>query len=248
MGKALAIIGVVVVIGAGAFLFMRSDSDGPSFTSSDLKSSGSVSTNAARNNDGVSNANTNTQASEESDDSDSTFDTITDLLASGSSMKCEFAVADQNGAQEWDMYVDGKKFRGDYAVDTTDDSEWNGHTLRDDEYMYNWGTSNGQTYGTKIKLSALEDLTTSTGTAANTNTNSSVPELDYDESVDMDCDRWNADASQFVPPSDVTFMDLTAQLEQVNAIAPEAKAAQCGACDAVSDDVTREQCRQALGC
>ncbi|MFH1235630.1 MAG: hypothetical protein V1685_01685, partial [Parcubacteria group bacterium] len=83
------------------------------------------------------------------------------------------------------------------------------------------------------------------------NTNTDVDAFDYDQNYNMDCDDWRADSDTFVPPSDVTFTDLTAQLEAIQNLTNSTNgstAAQCAVCDASTDAETRDACRQALGC
>lgn len=234
----IAIIGILVVA-VGAFLLMRDDADSQTANTNQTASSNANSVAGGESSDQNANA-------DNEEDNASTVKTIADLLTSGSSVRCDFSTNDTNGAQAWTIYVDDQKFRGDYSVDTDDDTAWDGHMIRNEEYMYNWGTNDSQTFGTKIKLSALESL--SNTNSVPTNTNTSAADLDYDQSFEMDCDRWNADDSKFAPPSDVTFTDLTAQLEQFSGVSDQLKTTQCAACDVSSDATVRDQCRAALGC
>jgi len=168
---------------------------------------------------------------------------IAQIMEGGDSMKCTFSQNDQYAVQSWTMYVDGQKVRGDYTATGTDvnATPWNGHILSDGEWHYNWGTYQGQNVATKVKLSSIE-------TDVNVNSNTNVQTYDYDQSTNMDCDDWRVDNSLFVPPSDVSFTDLSAQMEQIEAMTNTAQATQCAACDATGDASTRETCRQALGC
>ncbi len=190
---------------------------------------------------GSAGSNTNTSANTNATSSHQT-QTLADLMSANQSQQCTFSLDDPNGRQDWTMYVDGEKMRGNYTVTTSDGSDWSGSTIRDGVYSYNWGTYQGQVTGTKLKLASL-----ASDANANLNTNSADPgrEFDINQSVDMTCKNWTPDASKFVPPSDVNFTDLTATVESAN---EQTQAAACSACDAMSDESAKQACKTSLSC
>lgn len=225
MKKSLLIGIIIAVVAIASVIFFVTRDDGTPATSG---------TNAAR-------PVANTAAAE--------LQSVSELLASGKSVKCTFALDDPNGDQSWTMYADGKKVRGDFSVAQTgvNAAPWDGHMLQDQEYVYTWGQSGGQAFATKMKIAAAANA------SANVNVNASAPAeaFDVDQKFEMDCDSWSADASKFVPPSDVTFTDLSAQLEQLQNLTNTAvtnAASQCAACDMAPDETAKAQCRSALGC
>ncbi|MFH1235867.1 MAG: hypothetical protein V1685_02925, partial [Parcubacteria group bacterium] len=128
MKVGIIIVIAVVVIGGGVWYFTQSNT-----------------TNTNQN----ANSTTNTTANT------SSVDSIADIMERGGSMKCTFSMTDPSGNQQWTMYVDDQKVRGDWEVTATNASNWTGHMINDEEYYYNWGTYGGQTSATKMKLSAL---------------------------------------------------------------------------------------------
>lgn len=86
--------------------------------------------------------------------------------------------------------------------------------------------------------------------------------FDTSEEVDMDCREWSADASKFVPPSNVEFTDMSQMMGQMRAAMGsvdgvrgadgttgfDMQAMKCQACDQVPAGPDRDQCRQMMGC
>jgi len=171
-----------------------------------------------------------------------TTTSINRLLADGKAVQCSFSF-EETDRQDWTIYSDGRRVRGDYLVLVSPTNTWQGHIITDTEYHYNWSDYSGQLTGTKIKLSSV----TNTNVPTSNNTNASA-DLNRDQNVDMRCRSWAVDESKFNPPSDVTFTDLSAALEQAQTTVDSAKAAACAACDANIDAAVKAECRAALSC
>ncbi|MBI5405228.1 MAG: hypothetical protein HY976_03295 [Candidatus Kerfeldbacteria bacterium] len=212
----IGIIAIVAaaVIGGGIYVMTRSDS---------------------------STTNNNTNSATNTSTSSSSRQSLADLAASGSPMKCTFSTSDSSGSQNWTLYSANQKVRGDFTTAMAGEQSIDGHIITDTEYHYNWGSRGTTTYGTKIKLATVQNANSSVNTNAST-------DLDRDEDYEMDCERWNVDNSKFAPPSDVTFTDLSATLEANPILTDTAKTAACAACDANTDAAAKAQCRQILGC
>lgn len=161
-----------------------------------------------------------------------------DVIARAKPQVCTFRWSRADDRQTWTMYTDGQRVRGDYTVESVGAAPWTGHIIRGDEYSYQWAESNGQNIATKVKTSVI--------ITADEGLNTNVSGFRFDQPVDMDCSAWRIDESQFEPPADVDFTDMTPQLEANPGLTAAAKAAACSACDASAE--TRDQCRAALGC
>lgn len=163
------------------------------------------------------------------------------LAASSEPTKCEFTIDEENSNQTWIVYAADGKVRGDYTGTMADSGSIEGHIITDSEYQYNWATQDGTTTGTKLRLSVVQN----SSATANVNTTTT---LDREQEYDMVCEGWTANPAVFVPPTDVTFTDLSATLEQSTTLTDMAKQAACEACNQQADASTIEQCRTALGC
>jgi hypothetical protein len=75
--------------------------------------------------------------------------------------------------------------------------------------------------------------------------------LDENEPVDFDCQPWRPDNAMFTPPSDINFIDLSAQMqmmeEQIDQVEQQT-GANCSLCDQVPAGDARTQCLASLGC
>jgi hypothetical protein len=207
--QTMAIIGVIVVLVAGFFIWRNQGSDSNQVSGDRITGSNSLSS----------------------------------LLGMGKNLVCTFDYADESGEQKGTVYIAGEKMSGEFTIT---DSEGSVQTsiIRDDEYQYLWG--DGMEQGVKFKLSAMSELEGEATTP--TETEESV---DLDQQYNVDCDNWRVDDSKFVPPSNVEFMDYSAQAEATASMMqslPEAGAPQMDAsiCDQVPAGPARDQCIASL--
>ncbi len=123
---------------------------------------------------------------------------FTRLMAAGQSVECSFAKND--GSQKGTIYVAGEKMRGEILMSQSSGAPM--HMIRNTEKMYTWGGEMGESQG--MVMPANVQGGSLMGTSMPTSS------ANMDEEMDFTCKPWSADASQFEPPSDVTFQDLGA--------------------------------------
>lgn len=126
-----------------------------------------------------------------------------DLFTRGGSWKCEVKTTYAEAPSEGTFYISGEKFRGDFTAEIKGEGMVTSHIITADEYTYTWSDAYPQ--GMKIKISEE-----SSGTAEGDipETNESDAGFDYDQNVEYSCGPWAADNTQFVPPADISFMEL----------------------------------------
>ena len=157
------------------------------------------------------------------------------LMAKGQPMKCQYNPSAATAGQSGTIYLSGEKMRGDFTI-IQNGQEFKTSIIRDGQWMYSWsGAMNGQ--GTKVKVTAQ-----ASGTAAA----EANKGFDVDQPLDANCTAWQADASVFTPPSNVTFQDLSAQIQgNTNVAAPKVD---CSVCNSAPAGEARQQCLAALKC
>lgn len=115
-----------------------------------------------------------------------------------------------------DYYNSGEKMK--VAGMNVNDQTENGFMINDGEYMYIW--SEGETEGIKYPVSEVEEMQKS----AQEYSEMQVDTPDFRNEADVteyenrgytiNCDETTIEDSMFVPPSDITFMDVAAQMEE----------------------------------
>lgn len=179
-------------------------------------------------------------------DGESFLGTVEDLLSSGRTLTCTFSSEDEAGETSGTVYVAGERVRGTFEVATNTGEAFTSEMIRDGDYAYIW--SSEQTQGTKMKLEEYEG----DAMEADVDTPSSDQPFDFDnEAVDYQCRPWVANNSMFTPPSDIEFVDLSMQMQELQDSVMESMqelGLDCSQCDAVPAGAGRDQCLQALGC
>lgn len=166
---------------------------------------------------------------------------LTALLALNKNLVCTFNHEDESGRQSGTVYIAGAKMNGEFTI-TDNEGTSNAFMVRDDEYQYLWGDEFEQ--GIKFQIAAMANFEQS-------ETGQSQEGVDMDENYDVDCDSWRADNSKFVPPSDVEFVDFTAQAqaaaEMMQSLPAEGMPQiDASICDQVPAGTAREQCVASL--
>lgn len=168
---------------------------------------------------------------------------ITDLVDKGQNLTCTFERPDAAASIRGTVYVaaQGQRLRGDFTVEQAGAAPMVGHTLRDGQTMYVWADTLPQ--GTKFTIGEESPAAGPTASAA-PNTAQAV----IDENLTYSCQVWAVDETVFALPTNVQFVDVSAQLQQ---FAPGAlgapSAQQCAACNQLQEP-TQSQCLAALGC
>lgn len=167
--------------------------------------------------------------------------TFASLMANGQNLECTFEHNDGTNVSSGTVYIasGGDQIRGDFTIEQSEAGAQEAHMIRTGGYNYIWGSSLDQGIKTQI-------------TAENKNTLFDDETGAVDENTDFECNAWNVDQGKFSVPSNVTFMDMSAQMgammEAQGEAMGEMKAAQCAACNQIAEGSARQQCLQALSC
>lgn len=159
---------------------------------------------------------------------------IKGLLGAGKNVMCTVKYDEASG--EGTYYVSGDKMRVDYSM-TSAGKTIDGHMISDGTYMYSWTSELGQ--GTKIKISAMEEMSAKSSPSSGS--------VDIDKEVDLDCSNWSVDESQFEVPTNVNFIDATESIQKIQEQTGKMQDSQKSACDAIGDATAKAACMQAIG-
>ena len=159
--KTLWIVGIVIIIAAVAYFLMRGEGASTTLTTLEPGTSG---------------------ASEQS---------LTELLAAGTSQTCTFTQADGEGT----VYVAGGKMRGNFTS-LADGKTMISHMISDGTTAYTW--VDGMPAGFKMMMNAQQASGQQQGT------------VDVNQKLAYTCSPWTADANAFTPPAGMQFNDLAA--------------------------------------
>ena len=181
MKKTIIIIIVVILVILAAYLLLAKKSEAPDMSSADLAKNSSAGSSS-----GIKEG-------------------LLSLMQGTTGVKC--TVTDENGT--YTVLTKGGKARieGMNYPDPQDPNKMTkGNMINDGTFVYNWS---GQA-GTKFNVSEMQDT-------ADTQDNQSASDADWeawaknmDESgAKYDCQPGMATDSDFVPPNDVTFQDLS---------------------------------------
>lgn len=169
--------------------------------------------------------------------------TMEDLMARGRDVTCTFTQTDDAGMTKGTVYItqDGR-MRGEFTNEG-DEGPMAMHMINDGEYSYTWGVPS-MNKGVKMKLDDEEDNSIMDDDDEDDDDDAEEM-VDMDESMEYRCSTWRADASKFVPPSDIEFQDLSAMMQGV---LEGMGNVDCSVCDSMPDEAAMSQCKQAMGC
>jgi hypothetical protein len=243
------VLGLLVIIG-GAYGLTRSYSSEPVETEQ-----ASVSPSVM----GESESSNSEKAAQVADTS-TTKASFFDLLGKAGAQKCAVTQSSTLNKSSGTFYSSNGKGRGDFES-TILSGAGKGMVTRssmimDGDVVYMWDPATKK--GMKIATSDMKNPAPTNGSQAMTN---DVAEQ-FKQSYDYNCESWKADATLFVPPKDVEFMDMAEMMKGMQGMVPQAGAASgatgsampqgmdmsamCAQCDQAGDG--REACRSALGC
>ncbi len=184
------------------------------------------------------------------------------LLARKTPSECLFEHVDTVGSvTSGSIFVAGNNIRGDFETNLTKGAVVRSSMIQTVEATYIWDgiKERGFKLARAPKTQAVPKLTI---TPTPVDTQLSFPReflqgSAFDltrESVDYQCKPWKDEVNKFEVPSDVTFIDLSEQLEQLEQIKQSSGSAvvvdkqiQCSVCDD-APKANQSSCRQALGC
>lgn len=155
---------------------------------------------------------------------------IYSLLGQNKKLACAFT-RDNDPEMRGNIYIDHNNLRGDFTI--TNEQEGNSfqsHLIRNDGWSYVW-TENDKT-GSKVKITEHE--------------------IDSSELIHNDleytCTQWQPESSKFTTPSDVTFIDLTKEIQSVRERIESLEKIKCQDCAKLQNPDSRSQCRELLQC
>ncbi len=160
------------------------------------------------------------------------------VLASGEDVKCDFAHDDEQGnVTEGVVYVSdgGEKIRADFMFSQRGEESFEGHVIRDGTTNYVWGSFAEQGIQSEITIEEQNELFKS-------------EDAEIPDTVVYHCSKWSVDNEQFEKPSNITFLDVSSQMNITGQNVGDMKAFQCSACESIPDATQRAQCLSALSC
>jgi hypothetical protein len=123
--------------------------------------------------------------------------TLRALIAQNKNLMCTVKSDVSGTSSEGTVYLSGSDFRGDFVTKSSGTTV-NSHMIKMGQTMYAW--SDG---GQGVKMDAT----------ASANSNASAQTMDLDQKVSYDCKDWTKDASKFVVPTSIEFLDVNAMLK-----------------------------------
>lgn len=166
---------------------------------------------------------------------------IESLLSSGQNSQCTFSTDTSGTVSTGTVFVSQNKMRGDFSSSVSG-KQTTSHMIRDGEWVYTW--TDGTNQGVKMKITA--DLEKKAKEIASSN--SATGTFDVNQNVDYSCKSWSTDTSKFQVPTNVTFVDLSAQMENINKMTDTVGDSKCKACDFIQDNAAKAECKKSLNC
>lgn len=131
--------------------------------------------------------------------------TLADIMARGGDWKCTWSIATDGSSGNGTVYVSGNKFAST-IITSSGEGSVTAQAISDGEYMYTWGDA--MPTGVKMKLDG-----TQVPDVSSTGDVSGVGQLAGEYAYD--CDPWSANMTMFTPPSNITFTDFSAMMQQL---------------------------------
>jgi len=164
--------------------------------------------------------------------------TLKSLLSGGKTESCTITYPNNEGTGT--VYVDGRRFSGEFTIKDTSGKEITGHSVSDGTYVYVW--SSGNLTGIRMTLAAVNSQSSTAQKQGN---------LDFNRQVALKCAAWMPDGSKFTVPSNIQFMDLS------NLIKPSGVPVVTGGtntqtqtgtspCDSITNATAKAACENAL--
>lgn len=134
---------------------------------------------------------------------------LAEIIKNGGTANCKITNIADNSSTE--IFVNGKKMK---FVGTDTGQGKKGMMINDGEFIYTW--SDGDKTG--VKLSAAVPTGTPTGAPVDTDTDKQAAMYDDESKYKMDCKAGVVIATEFTPPVDVKFTDLSEMMKAVPSI------------------------------
>jgi hypothetical protein len=140
---------------------------------------------------------------------------IKDAMGSGKQMKCTYSTTVNGSSVESIAYVDGNKLKSSETV-----AGKNTNMLFDGNTTYTW--MDGQTKGSKMTISCINDLKASAPKGQQINPGAQSPEDQINNATDVSCVA--ATGTDFSVPASITFTDNCEALKKSMEAAKDIKA------------------------
>lgn len=192
---AILVIGAVVIVGGGWYLF---SGDGETHDV-ETTTSGTAQEQAAQQEGGSS------------DDQFSGAGSFVSLMERGEQFQCDFRYTDEAEVSgDGTFYFDQGRMRVDSTV-MQDGETYVSHMIFDTDRTYTWSETSEGTFAVVFEADPQEmSETDAPQGSAQMGMNEQVS---MDQRVSYDCRRGGVNASMFVPPSDIEFMDMQAMMQ-----------------------------------
>jgi hypothetical protein len=122
------------------------------------------------------------------------------LLAMTKDTMCTYSGTSAGTTVSGTMYLSGGMMRGDFVTTSQSSGSVDSHMIKNGDTMFVWSGNQGA----KMDMKMLDQN-------ADANQKGSV---DLNQDVDYTCKDWTKDASKFVIPTTVTFVDIAAMMNQ----------------------------------
>ena len=126
-------------------------------------------------------------------------DSLQNLIAMGKTLECSFRTSDAAGATEGTAFFYNGKLRVDTMYAGTSSLADTSNLIISDDMIYTWAKTPAGSFAVKLPTSAIR----ADGAAHRDG------EVSLQNNVQYDCKPWHVDGSVFVPPADITFMDMS---------------------------------------
>ena len=136
-------------------------------------------------------------------------DTLENLFALGKTLECTFRTNDAGIVTEGTAFFDNGKLRIDTMFTVASNSVETANMIVNEGSMYSWSSTSDGSYAIKMPLSAPV-APTQAGTKS----------VSLQNRVQYDCKPWRVDGSVFVPPIDLSFIDMGDLMKGVPAEMP----------------------------
>lgn len=137
-------------------------------------------------------------ATEETVFSEAGTSTFASFIAQGGSRSCDIVVNNEAAPAQGVVYVSGAEVRADFTTQpvTAGGMSITAHMIQTGGYVYSWTDIMPQ--GVKVAVANGAGAASSNG-------------FDVNARVSYDCSPWIPDASKFVVPPTISFMEVNAQ-------------------------------------
>lgn len=158
------------------------------------------------------NTQTSTPTVQTPEQTGSEYEEVANSLLAGKSVRCLMTNTSDGNTMSYAMKGEKVRLNNSSAAQTSA----SGEMIMDGEYVYTW--SNDKKEGTKYKIPPATDQASPDGTQIESTTEFKPEDIqDYQNmGYIVDCKEENISDSEFTPPTDVTFTDLSAMMEGLN--------------------------------